>query len=73
MVRIAIDNRKSEREQEYIRMRCAWLQNRYRYSRETWAMILADLPKDDPDWDCIWGLACGGEERWGSGLTDITH
>lgn len=62
MMRIAIDNRKSENEIKYIRMRCEWLQNRYGFDREEWAMILGMMKREDPDWDCIWGLACGGME-----------
>lgn len=60
MVRIAIDERKSETEQRFIRLRCEYLQSRYGYSPLEWALILAKTPKDDPDWDCIWGLASGG-------------
>lgn len=59
-MRIAIDDRKSEKEQKWIRMRCEWLQSQYGYTPEQWAMILKNLPEDDPDWDCVWGMAVGG-------------
>lgn len=61
-MRIAIDNRKSETEIKYIRMRCEYLQSKYGYTRDEWAIVLGRMDPGHPDYDCVFGLACGGME-----------
>lgn len=58
-MRIAYDDRKSEQEIKYIKLRCEYLQSRYGYTPEEWAMVLANMSEDDPDWDCVFGIVAG--------------